>query len=175
MNNINNKNYVYEYYLYLPNCQDKSYSLLNSLNENKKEEDFEKLENLFTVNSNKFYLEINNSSNEFGYFILNGEKINQKTLIRNNSYIIDFIVSNRNIPNDIQKIIDYVVSVEDEEAYSKECHISFTFKACYHSCQNCSFDILILLIYNLIFAMKNVIHAQDQLNSIVHHVQMDYI
>ena len=69
------------------------------------------------------------------------KKINNKTLIQDNNTIIDFIVDNNNKSSNFTQIINYMVSVEDEEAYTKECQISLTFLACYHSCHNCSFDI----------------------------------
>ena len=140
--NVNNiGNFIYEYYIYLPTCQDASYVILNSLNENKQRENWEKLTNLFTIKTNKYYFEIENPPDEFGYFTLNDEKVNGKTLIQNNNYILDFIAENYNKSSSFYKIINYIVSVEDEEAYSKECHINLTFKACYHSCHNCSEDI----------------------------------
>ena len=115
--------------------------ILHGLNENKSKEEREKLTNLFTIKTNKYYFEIENTIEEFGYFTLNDEKINNKTLIFNNTYIFDFIVTNYNKSSNFSKIINYRVSVEDEEAYSKECHITLTFKACYYSCHNCSENI----------------------------------
>ena len=140
--NVNNiGNFIYEYYIYLPTCQDASYVILNSLNENRQRENWEKLTNLFTIKTNKYYFEIENPPDELGYFTLNDEKVNGKTLIQDNNYILDFIAENYNKSSSFSKIINYIVSVEDEEAYSKECHINLTFKACYHSCHNCSEDI----------------------------------
>ena len=75
MNNIDNSNYIYEYYIYLPKCENKNYDILNSLNENKSEENKEKLNKLFTVKTNKYYFEIKNLPDELGYFTLNNEKI----------------------------------------------------------------------------------------------------
>ena len=137
MNNYNDVNSIYEYYIYLPTCQDKSYEILNSLNYNKNPEDYEKLSNLFTIKTNKYYFEIDNSYNYIGYFTLNGNKTEQKTLINNNNYILDFIVTNNIIPNS-PIYVNYYVSVEAEEAYTKQCQIKLTFSECYHSCKNCS-------------------------------------
>ena len=75
MNNIDNSNYIYEYYIYLPKCENKNHDILNSLNENKSEENKEKLNKLFTVKTNKYYFEIKNLPDELGYFTLNNEKI----------------------------------------------------------------------------------------------------
>ena len=141
MNAYYNRIIVYEYYIYLPVCQDKKYFILNSLNENKPEENWEKLRNLFTIKTNKYFFELENQASEVGYFTLNNERINQKILINNNDFIIDFIVTNNNISSYFTKIVNYKVSVEEEEAYSKECHITLIFQACYHSCEKCSKDI----------------------------------
>ena len=127
MNKKNNQNSIYEYYIYLPSCQNMNYSILNSLNENKSEDDFEKLVNLFQVKSNKCYFELKNPPEEFGYFTLNKEKIKNKTLISNNDYILDFIVTNKEIASNTTIIVYYIVSVEDDEAYSKECQIQLNF------------------------------------------------
>ena len=140
MNQYNNINSVYEYYIYLPKCENKTYTIFNTLNENKPEENLEQLRNLFTVKTNKYYFEIKNNLNEFGYFTLNKEKVNQKILITNNDYILDFIITNNDKWNSFEQTFDYIVSIEDEEAYTKECHITLTFKTCYHSCKNCSLD-----------------------------------
>ena len=143
MNTLNNKNSVYEYNIYIPECKNINYSLLNSLNENKSEEDYEKLSNLFTVKTNKYYFELKNQPNEFGYFTLNGEIINQRTLISNNTdYILDFNVTNKNIIGNPTETVFYFISVEDEKAYSKECEISLSFQSCYYSCETCSLSSL---------------------------------
>ena len=48
MNNYNNINSVYEYYIYLPKCENKSYLIYNNdLNENKEEKKKERLNKLF--------------------------------------------------------------------------------------------------------------------------------
>ena len=142
MNDYNNIKSVYEYYFYLPTCENKNYVIINSLNENKPVEEKEKLSNLFTIKTNKYYFELNNQIDEFGYFSLNNERLNKKTLINNNNdYILDFIVTNNNILETITKTVDYTVSVEDEAAYSKECQITLTFNSCYHSCEKCSKNI----------------------------------
>ena len=138
MNHYYNEISVFEYYIYLPICHDKQYFLLNSLNENKSEENWEKLRNLFTIKTNKYYFEIKDQIDEIGYFTLNGEKINERILIINDDYIFNFIVTKNNISPYFKKIVNYIISVEDEEAYSKECKITLIFQACYHSCQKCS-------------------------------------
>ena len=61
--------------------------------------------------------------------------------MKDNDDIIHFIVTNNNKSSNFTEIINYIVSVEDEEAYTTECQISLTFLTCYHSCHNCSLDI----------------------------------
>ena len=141
MNNIDNSNYIYEYYIYLPKYENKNYDILNSLNENKSEENKEKLNKLFTVKTNKYYFEIKNLPDELGYFTLNNEKIKEKILISNDNHILDFIVTNNNKTSSFTKILNYIVSVEDDEEYTTQCRITLNFKACYHSCFNCSKEI----------------------------------
>ena len=87
----NNTNSVYTYYIYLPKCQNRSYNILNSLNENKPEEIREKLLNLFTIKTNKYYFEIKEKIDDFGYFTLNDERMNQRILINNNTDYIAII------------------------------------------------------------------------------------
>ena len=137
LNNFDNKNFIYEYYIYIPECRNREYFILNSLNENKSEEEFEKLENLITIKTNSYYFDLQNQEDEFGYFTINGNKVIERTYIRNNS-ILDFIVTKNDKTNQYQKIFNYIVSVEEQGVYSKECQISITFKPCYHSCIKCS-------------------------------------
>ena len=138
----NNTNSVYTYYIYLPKCQNRSYNILNSLNENKPEEIREKLLNLFTIKTNKYYFEIKEKIDDFGYFTLNDERMNQRILINNNTdYILDFIVTKNDKSISFTKTVNYIVSVEDDEAYKMECQITLNFKACYHSCEKCSMGI----------------------------------
>ena len=141
MNTQNFGSSVNEYYIYLPKCENKNYDISNSLNGNKPEEEREKLSNLFIVKANNYYFEIENSVNDFGYFTLNNEKLDGKKLIDKNNYILDFIFEYNNTFNSFSKIFNYIVSVEAESAYEKKCHITLNFKACYHSCKNCSLDI----------------------------------
>ena len=94
MNNKGNKNYVNEIYINAPVCKDKNYYISNnSLNENKSEENKEKLSNLILTKENiSYYLEFDNSYNKYGYFTLNNTEIFDKQLILSNqSYIFDFI------------------------------------------------------------------------------------
>ena len=71
---------------------------------------------------------------------MNNNKINGKILIEDDNYILSFKVT-KDISVNPPIIVKYAVSVEEEEAYSTECQITFNFKECYHSCEKCSKDI----------------------------------
>ena len=142
---MNNKegleeNRVYEYYIYLPTCTDANFTLINSMNEGKEEKDFVKLSNLFPIKTNNYFLEFKNIPDNFGYFTLNGEKIEGKIHAKNENDILDFQRNKNDLKNGEYINIKYIVSVEDEEAYSKECTITFIYN-CYHSCETCLVDI----------------------------------
>ena len=110
MNNYKGNNSVYEYYIYLPECNDRDYTIFESINENKNSEDYEKLSNLFTIKTNKYYFELDSNANEFEYFTLNGNMVNQRTLIDNNNYTLDFIKSlNDYIPERNSTIIKNIL------------------------------------------------------------------
>ena len=133
---------VYEYYIYLPYCINKTYDIYkDSLNYNKSEEDSERLSNLFTIKTNKYYFELINPPDEYGYFTLNNTNISGRTLISSNDYILDFIWTNPELLRNIKITVNYILSVEDEEAYSKECQITINHLACYKSCETCSIGI----------------------------------
>ena len=139
INYLNNKYSVYEYYIYEPSCQNKNFEISNNnFNDNSMEENRGKLSNFFTVKTNKYYFEIKNSSNEYGYFTLNDQILNGKIIISNNNYNLDFIVTNNGIIKNAIINANYIVSVEDEEAYSKKCKLILNFKNCYKSCETCS-------------------------------------
>ena len=138
MNNFNDINQIYEYYIYIPECQDREYIIVDSLNENKSENELEKIGNLINIKTNSYYFQLKNQDDEFGYFTLNGNRVTGRMLISNNDYILDFIVTKNDKESQYMKIFQYTVSVEEQEAYSKECQISITFKPCYHSCIKCS-------------------------------------
>ena len=140
MNIKNNEDSVYGYYIYLPSCRNKDYTI--NLGESRSEYINDRLTNLFEIKTNKYYFEIKNKPDDIGYFTLNNNKLIDKTLIDNNDYILNFIVENNYISDGTKRFVNYIISIEDEEAYSKECTISITFKKnCYHSCQDCSKDV----------------------------------
>ena len=143
MNYKENSANIFEYYIYLPICKNKEYEILNSLNWNKSEDDNERLTNLFKVETNNYYFEIINPPNNYGYFTLNNTKINGKQHIKDNNYILDFFVTNKDIDDIVIYYVNYSIYVgeEGEEAYSKECKINITILPCYHACDTCSEDI----------------------------------
>ena len=137
MNNKNNEDSIYGYYIFLPSCKNKDYII--HLNEKQSKYINDKLNNLFEIKTNNYYFEIKNRPDDKGYFNLNNNKIMDRTLISNNDYILNFIVTNNYISDGTIIYVKYIISIEEEEAYSKECTISITFKkTCYHSCQDCS-------------------------------------
>ena len=97
MNKFMGNDKVYEYYIYLPNCEHREYTLFHSLNEDRTEDNREKLSNLFTVETNKYFFELKETPEEYGYFTLNNIQVNGRTLIDNNDYILDFIVIKKEI------------------------------------------------------------------------------
>ena len=134
MNNYNNYNSIYEYYIYIPKCGNKNYNIFNN------EKDLEKISNLFSIETNKYYFEITSMFDEFGYFTLNNNRISQRTLINNDTDILGFTVTNNDSTN-FSFTVDYSVTVEDDEAYIAQCQITINYKYCYHSCHNCTEDI----------------------------------
>ena len=135
MNNNNKKN-VYEYYIYIPTCQNKNYDI----NKDKDETELGKISNLFPIKTNKYYFEIKDNSNEFGYFTLDNSRINQKILITSDNSILCFKKTKSDISAGISFTINYIVSVEEDEAYMSQCQIKITFNDCYKSCKDCSTD-----------------------------------
>ena len=122
MNNNNKKN-VYEYYIYIPTCQNKNYDI----NKDKDETELGKISNLFPIKTNKYYFEIKDNSNEFGYFTLDNSRINQKILITSDNSILCFKKTKSDISAGESFTINYIVSVEEDEAYMSQCQIKITF------------------------------------------------
>ena len=94
----NDENKVYEYYIYYPNCSNNSFTIINSLNENRNEEDIIRIKKFFLVKSNKYYMKFENTPDEIGHFLLNNTKINSdigKIPIESDNLILDFIVNDK--------------------------------------------------------------------------------
>ena len=147
---MNNENKIYKYTICIPNCTNQKYSFFNSMNENRTKETKERLLNLFEIKTINTYLRFDNAPYDFGYFILNNSNDNKVIIssniinIKNNDYIIDFIITNKEKITSQDIIIKYTVSFESDEAYSNQCQIIFNFlniSQCYHSCKTCSINI----------------------------------
>ena len=131
------------YYIYFPKCKNKTYTFSKNLNENKEEDQKEKLNSLFEVKTKKYYLTFENIYENIGNLLLNDNiKIsnNQTMLIENNDYIFDYIL-NDNILYNKEIILNYSISEEGDELFSSHCHIKFLIKTCYESCKKCSVGI----------------------------------
>ena len=91
MNNYNNNISIYEYYI--PKCDNKNYNIYNNENDNITKFELDKISNLFSIETNKYYLEIKNKFEEFGYFTLNNDRIIQRILINYDNDILGFKVT----------------------------------------------------------------------------------
>ena len=141
--NQKNGNKIYEYYIYIPKCENKNFTIINSLNENRNEEERIKIKNLFEVKTNKYYFELAKTPDDIGYFILENNIIDSsigKKAIYNDSNVLDFIVTNKKLAINKDITVNYIVSVEDEVAYESECKINLSFRTCYKSCETCFLD-----------------------------------
>ena len=129
---------VFQFYIYLPECHNKNYVILNSMNWNKSENDKERLNNLFEVKTNNYYLRLINPPDEYGYFYLNNNKIGKDEHIVDNNYILDFIVTNKNLINTVKLNVSYSIFIFGNGAYSTECQIGLKIHPCYNTCDICS-------------------------------------
>ena len=116
----------------------------NNLNEKRTEENERRISSLFSVKTNTYYFKTQNGYSSYGQFVLNNNiiQINEKVRIVNNDYIFYFIVNEGTITSGTPIYINYIISVEDEDAYIKKCKIIFIYKynTCFHSCETCSKD-----------------------------------
>ena len=135
---------MYEYFIYLPSCQDLNYTIIvyHSVNEEKEENEKDNLINLFERKTNtEYYIEFDNLPDDYGDLMVNDEKIisgnNTKILLeQGNSYILDFISTNDKSVTNYQ--IPYKILIK--ETYSASCSINLTILPCYDSCSRCSKD-----------------------------------
>ena len=173
MNNNANKNSIYEFYIRFPKCEDKYYYISNnSLNENKSEENKEKLSDLVKAGGIKYYFEIKNPPINYGYFTLNNNEIKGSQLISNNDNILDFIVNNTEITFGLIIRVNYTISIvfEDENINGdspKECHFHLQFKTCYNSCETCSVDFIHSNEeqHNCLKCKKNYYHSPENITN----------
>ena len=142
MNTNRGINQIYEYYILLPTREEKDLKITNNIRQATDHLNIErsKRNNLFTVKSNKYYLQLNNPYNDIGYFTMNGNILDsERKLIEGSIINLDFIVTNPSEVNNRIISVDYNISVEDEEAYSTQCQVNLhIFSSCSHNCKNCS-------------------------------------
>ena len=132
---------VFAYYIYLPICKNVNYTILNSLNWNKSENEMKKISDLFIPSTNNHYYINLINPDEYGYFTLNNSKLVGSKDIIDNNYILDFLITNKNINSDIELNINYLIFISlGNKAYTKECQIGLNIKPCYKSCDLCSKD-----------------------------------
>ena len=142
MNN-DNENQIVEYYIYIPKCENNNFTIINSLNENRYGEERIRIKNLFEVKTNKYYFKLLNTPDNIGYFTLNENRIgssNEKKKIDDEDYILDFIVTNKELAINKDVTVKYKLIIEDDEAYENECQINLSFRECYKSCETCLLD-----------------------------------
>ena len=129
-------NYLYQYYIYPPKCQDTSLHINSS-------QPFEiNLSNLFEIKTNtKYYfifleLPLNYGTIKLGEDIINS--INEKIEYMSEKENLTFYLNN----NKMFKNFDFIYNISITETYSSVCKITLINDECYHSCKNCSEDIL---------------------------------
>ena len=131
-NKTDNENYIYEYSIYPPKCQNIQIVVTSNKASNIN------LSDLFERKTNiNYYIIFDFLPINFAILQINDEIINNnyKILtkdIENNN--LDIIFKNDEDINNF--IINYTISIE--ETYSKMCQIYLTKEPCYHSCKNCS-------------------------------------
>ena len=72
---------------------------------------------------------------------MNGSEVENRMRISDNNYILDFIVNEEKKSTNETITVNYIVSVEDDEAYKETCQIKLTFKTCCHTCETCTKDL----------------------------------
>ena len=142
MNKLSSQEKIYEYFIYIPECINKAYSIIafHSINEDKNGNE-ETINEFFIRRTNtNYYIEFENIPEEYGNFTLNEELIdfNTSRLLINasKSNILDFISTNHQGVNDFE--ILYTISID--ETYSTQCKINLTILPCYKSCDRCTKD-----------------------------------
>ena len=141
--NDNDGKKIYEYFIYIPTCQNLDYSIIiyHSINENKIGNE-DNLSDLFVRKTNtEYYFEFEELPDEYGDLLINGQKMilgnNTKFLLENGeSYILDFNSTNDKSITNFQ--IPYTISIT--ESYSASCIINLSILPCYDSCTRCFKD-----------------------------------
>ena len=132
MNNTGNELFLYQYFIYLPQCQDVSI-IINHFDE------FEINITEKMTNTN-YYIKFENLPTNYGTSKINEEIINSdENIILLKNIINKYTFISTNYETTTKYDIFYNVSIE--ETYSKICNISLTIKACYHSCKKCEHSV----------------------------------
>ena len=130
-NETSTNNYLYNYYIYPPQCRDIS-KKINAY------QSFEiNLLDLFEKKTNtKYYIRFHNLPSVFGIIRIDEEIINsieQKKELKPERDKLYFISNSYQITNNYDIIFDISI----EETYSSTCKIILTINECYHSCKGC--------------------------------------
>ena len=150
INDTTKTNYLYQYYIYPPKCNNKTMEL-------KVFESSEiSLSSLFTIMTNtKYYLRFLSFPADYGILKIGEKEINSE----NNEFeykpgeILSFESKNYKVTNNFE--ILYNLSIE--ESYSTTCKISLNISGCYHSCRECfenNFVKQVNIVINAYFATR---------------------
>ena len=129
------KNYLYNYYIYPPQCKN-VYQKINSF------QIFElNLSELFEKDTNtEYYISFPELPNKYGIIKIGEKEIsstNSKIELKPEKEKLYFISKSYQALNNYD--IDFQILIK--ETYSSKCKISLTVKECYYSCRGCIFDI----------------------------------
>ena len=131
MNETSDENYLYEYHIYPPKCNNYSKIL------------YVFSEETFILSEKKtntrYYIKFRNLPLYYGISKLNEIKINsinEEMEMDNELIKFSFASTNNEVIHDFN--IEYEISTE--ESYSVICTISLTIKTCYKSCKTCTVD-----------------------------------
>ena len=128
INETEDENYLYKYYIYPPTCHNYTKEITVS-----HEEEFL----LFEKKTNtKYYIKFSDYPLDKCLSKLNGNEIksiDERIEVDGENASFSFIPENNGI-----KAFNIVYNVEIEETYSATCTITLTIKLCYQSCKTCS-------------------------------------
>ena len=130
-NSSSEDKYIYEYYIYPPECNNTYLKLSHyqskSLN----------LDNLFQRKTNtNYYITFNDILKDYGNIYINNELINEENIkipLSMNENNFTFISTNNKTGENLE--IKYNISID--ETYSSEYSLYIAIKSCYHSCKSC--------------------------------------
>lgn len=133
-NESSTKNYLYNYFIYPPQCKDIFKQILSY-------QSFEiNLLDLFVNETNtKYYIKFDNLATLYGIIKIGEEEIKSidtKIELKPEKDKLYFISNSYEITDNYE--IEYNILLE--ETYSSKCKISFSIIECYHSCKGCILD-----------------------------------